>query len=215
MQQGGHPLFHRDHICHVKRNLAYKGFTLQQYSTAYSSRLDPTLQEAFSDAMGLCRLLSKHADEKPLDLLEFQEALVSICYRLLQFRTIGETRSKQDTQSTYHIGLSLFMMSIYFNNKQDRMARPGLVKNLVKEALAFKKEDEEEFKFWLLILGGISVPARDGSEWFVEKLQEQASLLGIVTWEQVKGCLARFPWMDGIHDKPSRKLWDQVHLTDV
>nr|RBQ97276.1 hypothetical protein FVER53263_20142 [Fusarium verticillioides] len=216
MQQGGHPLFHRDHICHLKRNLAYKGFTLQQDSAAYFSRLDPTLQEAFSDAMGLCRLLNKHADEKPLDLLEFQEVLVSICYRLLQFRTIGETRSKKDTQSTYHIGLSLFMMSIYFNNKQDRMARPGLVKSLVKEAVASNsKEDEDEFKFWLLILGGISVPARDGSEWFVERLQEQASLLGIVTWEQAKGCLARFPWMDGIHDKPSQKLWNQVRFMDV
>ncbi|KAG5765165.1 hypothetical protein H9Q72_006747 [Fusarium xylarioides] len=216
MQQGGHPLFHRDHICHIKRSLAYRGFTLQQDSAAYSSQLDPTLQEAFSDAIGLCRLLNKHADEKPLDLLEFQEVLVSICYLLLQFRTIGESRSKHDNQSTYHIGLCLFMMSIYFNNKQDRMARPGLIKALVKEAIEPKlNEDKDEFKFWLLILGGISVLARDGRDWFVEKLREQASLLGIMTWEEVKDCLARFPWMDTIHDEPSRKLWDQVRLMDV
>ncbi|KAF5564812.1 hypothetical protein FPHYL_4539 [Fusarium phyllophilum] len=216
MQQGGHPLFHRDHICHIKRNLAYKGFTLQQDSAAYSSQLDPTLQQAFSDAMVLCRLLNKHADEKPLDLLDFQEVLVSICYRLLQFRTIGESRFKRDTQSTYHIGLCLFMMSVYFNNKQDRMARPGLIKTLVKEAIESQlNEGEDEFKFWLLILGGISVPVRDGREWFVGKLQEQASLLGIMAREEVKGCLARFPWMDAIHDEPSRKLWDQVRLTDM
>ncbi|KAF5245621.1 hypothetical protein FANTH_7257 [Fusarium anthophilum] len=185
MQQGGHPLFHRDYICHIKRNLAYKGFTLQQDLAAYHSRLDPILQEALSDAMGLCRLLNKHQDEKPLDLLEFQEVLVSICYRLLQFRTIAESRLKQGIQSRYQIGLSLFMMSIYFNNKQDRMARPGLIKTLVEEAMDSNlNESEDEFKFWLLILGGISVPARDGREWFVETLREQASLLGIMTWEQ-------------------------------
>ncbi|KAF5539255.1 hypothetical protein FMEXI_8997 [Fusarium mexicanum] len=216
MQQGGHPLFHRDHICHIKRNLAYKGFNLQQDSAADSNQLDPALQEALSDAMGLCRLLNKHQDEKPLDLLEFQEVLVSICYRLLQFRTIAESRLKQDAHSPYHIGLSLFMMSVYFNNTQDRIARRGLVKDLVKEAIESKlNEDEDEFRFWLLILGGISVPARDGREWFVEKLREQASLLGIVTWEQVKECLAKFPWMDAIHDEPSRKLWDQVRSVDV
>ncbi|KAF5664846.1 hypothetical protein FDENT_12770 [Fusarium denticulatum] len=216
MQQGGHALFHRDHISHVKSNLAYKGFSLQSDSLAYSSRLGPTLQEAFSDTMGLCRLINKHADEKPLGLLEFQEVLVSICYRLLQFRTIGESRSKQDIQSAYHIGLSLFMMSIYFNNKQDRMARPGLVKALVKEAIESElSEDEDEFKFWLLILGGISVPAKDGRDWFVEKLREQASPLGIVSWEQAKDCLARFPWMDGIHGNPGRKLWDQIGLMDM
>lgn len=216
MQQGGHPLFHRDHIHHVKRSLAYKGFTLQQNSAADSNRLDPILQQAFSAAMGLCRLLNKHQDEKPLDLLEFQEVLVSICYRLLQFRTTCESKLKQDTQSTYHIGSCLFMMSVYFNNTQFRIARRGLVMALVKEAIESKlSEHGDEAKFWLLILGGISVSLPDGREWFVEKLREQASLLGIMTWEQVKGYLARFPWMNAIHDEPSRKLWDQVRLMDV
>ncbi|KLP10569.1 uncharacterized protein FFB20_07446 [Fusarium fujikuroi] len=216
MQQGGHPLFHRDHIYHVKRSLAYKGFNLQPDSDAYSNRLGPIIQEAFSDTMGLCRLLNKHQDEKPLDLLEFQEVLVSICYRLLQFRTIYESRLMQDAQSTYHIGLCLFMISIHFNNTQFRIARRGLIMALVKEAIESKlSEHEDEVKFWLLSLGGISVSLPDGREWFVEALREQASLLGIMAWEQVKGCLAKFPWMDAIHDEPIRKLWDQVRLMDV
>ncbi|CVK94709.1 hypothetical protein FPRO06_09758 [Fusarium proliferatum] len=216
MQQGGHPLFHRDHIYHVKRSLAYKGFNLQPDSDAYSNQLGPIIQEAFSDTMGLCRLLNKHQDEKPLDLLEFQEVLVSICYRLLQFRTIYESRLKQDAQSTYHIGLCLFMISIHFNNTQFRIARRGLIMALVKEAIESKlSEHEDEVKFWLLNLGGISVSLPDGREWFIEALREQASLLGIMAWEQVKGCLAKFPWLDAIHDEPIRKLWDQVRLMDV
>ncbi|KAH7144929.1 hypothetical protein DER46DRAFT_85531 [Fusarium sp. MPI-SDFR-AT-0072] len=219
MQQGGHPLFHRDHICRIKGILAYKGFTLERDSDGYSirhSRLDSTLPEAFSDTMGLCRLFNQHMDEKPLNLLEFQEVLVSICYRLLGFRTINESRFKQDIQSAYHIGLSLFMISIYFHNKQDRMARPGLVTALVKEVIGSMPNDHEvEFAFWLLIVGGISVPANDGRGWIVEKLREQASILGIMTWEQAKDRLSRFPWMDAIHDEPSRKLWDEVRLMDV
>ncbi|KAF4948059.1 hypothetical protein FGADI_9924 [Fusarium gaditjirri] len=219
MQQGGHPLFHRDQISHIKHILAYKGFNLERGSDGYSirnSRLDSTLQEAFSDTMGLCRLFNKHMDEKLLNLVEFQEVLVSICYRLLGFRTINESRSKQDFQSAYHIGLSLFMISIYFHNKHHRMARPGLIESLIEEAIGSLLNNQEvEFEFWLLTVGGFSVPVNDGRGGMVEKLREQASILGIVTWDQAKDRLSRFPWMDAIHDEPSRKLWDQVRLMDV
>lgn len=218
MQQGGHPLFYRDHMVHIKRILSSRGFTLESSSDAYSlrhSRLDSALQEASFDAMGLCRLFNKHMDEKPLNLLEFQEVLISICYRLLRFCTIGESRLKHDIQSAYHIGLSLFMISIYFHNKQDRMARPGLITALVKEVTESILDDsEDEFTFWLLILGGISVPRNDGREWMVEKLRDLASMLGVMNWEQAKDCLAIFPWMNAIHDEPSRKLWDLVCLVD-
>ncbi|KAH7202254.1 hypothetical protein DER44DRAFT_887277 [Fusarium oxysporum] len=218
MQQGGHPLFYRDHVVHIKRILSSRGFTLESSSDAYSlrhSRLDSALQEASFDAMGLCRLFNKHMDEKPLNLLEFQEVLISICYRLLRFRTIGESRLKHDIQSAYHIGLSLFMISIYFHNKQDRMARPGLITALVKEVTESILDDsEDEFAFWLLTLGGISVPRNDDREWMVEKLRDLASMLGVMNWEQAKDCLAIFPWMNAIHDEPSRKLWDLVCLVD-
>jgi hypothetical protein len=155
-------------------------------------------------------------DKKPLNLLEFQEVLVSISYRLLGFSTMKESRLKGDIQSAYNIGLSLFMISIYFHNKQDRMARPGLITALAKEVIGSMLDDhEDEFTLWLLILGGISVPANDGREWMVEKLRDQASMLGIMTWEQAKDSLASFPWMNAIHDEPSRKLWDEVRLRDV
>ncbi|KAF4501471.1 double substrate-specificity short chain dehydrogenase reductase 2 [Fusarium agapanthi] len=182
MQQGGRPLFHRDHICHTKRNLAYKG-------SLYSKTRLPALVD-------LTQLSKKHS-LTPWDCAD--------CSTNTMMRSLS---------ISLNFKKSWYLSAIDCCNF-DRIARRGLINALVKEAIESKlNEDEDEFRFWLLILGGISVPARDGREWLVEALREQASLLGIMTWEQVKECLVRVPWMDAIHDQPGRKLWDQVRLMD-
>ncbi|KAF4336522.1 hypothetical protein FBEOM_9603 [Fusarium beomiforme] len=193
LQQGGSPLFYRDHMDYIHKVLTKRGFLLERDSGLYS-----------------------HMNEKPLNLLEFQEVLVSICYRLLKFQTINKSRLQRDIQSAYHIGLSLFMTSIYFHNKQHRMVRPGLIAALVKEVVeGMLDEHEHEFALWLLLLGGISVSVNDGRDWMVKSLRERASMLGIVTWEEAKGNLVRLPWMDAIHDEPSLKIWDEARLADI
>ncbi|KAF4448617.1 hypothetical protein F53441_7993 [Fusarium austroafricanum] len=214
MQQGGHPLFHRDHMDQILGVLASQGIELEGDLDIYSirqERLEPALQQTFFDAMGICRLFNKinRMDEKPLDFLEFQEALASISYRLLQFQPIDESRSKRDIQSAYHLGLSLFMMSIYWHNTQHRLARPGFVAALVKDVLGMLDRYEDEFAFWVLILGGF-LTAKDEREWRLQKLREKAEALGIVTWDEVKMFLEKFPWLNAIHDGPGRKLWDDV-----
>ncbi|KAF4465537.1 hypothetical protein FALBO_7621 [Fusarium albosuccineum] len=217
MQKGGLPLFYRDQMYDVQNLLLSRGFCFDRSSDAYSvrqNRLDPVLQDILSDSMGICRLYNKHMTEQPLTLDEFQEVLVSICYRLLWFRTLDESRQKSDIQSAYHIGLVVFMMSIFLQDKQRRMIKYGLMAVCVRDVLDSElDEHEQELKLWLMILGGIWVSGDEGEDWAVSRLQDMALGLGITTWDEAREYISKFPLIDAIHDVPGRKIWDQVaHL---
>jgi hypothetical protein len=165
--------------------------------------------------MGICRLLNEHLEEKPLDIIEFQEALISICYRLLYFRTLKESRSRHDIQSAYHIGLMMFMVSVHWYNYQSRLAKPGHIADRVKEVGGMLDEHEDEFALWVLVLGGISALGKDDRAWIFSRIRDKASVLGVNTWDKARKCLVKFPWINVVHDEPGRKLWDQVFLLDL
>ena len=175
-------------------------------------QLDETLTDTFSDLMGVCRLFNKHIDKKPLDVIEFQEILVSVCYRLMSFRTLNEARQIHDIDSAYHIGLLVFLMSTFWNNRQSRLAKPGLIATCIRNALYMA---DGELAFWLLMLGSISVPRGDDQEWMITRLREEASRSGVVTWKDARDCLAKFPWMTVIHDESGQRLWDKVRSVEM
>jgi hypothetical protein len=219
MQQSGYPTFYRDHMPQLRNLLTTRGFILQRTSETYSirqGRLDSGLKEVLFDTMGICRLFNEHLEEKPLDLIEFQEALISICYRLLHFRTLNESRIRHDIQSAYHIGLMIFMVSVYWHNYQNRLAKPGHIAGRVKEILrGMLDEHEDEFAFWALVLGGISVSGKDDRAWMLSGLRDKASVLGVTTWDEAQKYLVKFPWINAVHDEPGQSLWDQICSIDL
>ncbi|RBR21689.1 uncharacterized protein FIESC28_04789 [Fusarium coffeatum] len=215
LQQGGQPLFHRNRMAEMRAILLSRGFTLKSNPDVKSpqiQQLDGTLREAFSDLLGVCNLFNKHIEKKPLDVIEFQEILVSVCYRLMGFRTLNESRLIQDIDSAYHIGLLVFLMSTFWNNHQSRLAKPGLIAACIRHAL---KMADGGFAFWLLMLGGISVPKGDDQEWMITRLREEASRIGVVTWKDARDCLTKFPWMTVIHDESGQRLWDKVRSVEM
>jgi hypothetical protein len=215
LQQGDHPLFYRDKIDGMQKSLLSRGFTLQSVETSHFRTNEPVLKKAFSDLMGVCDLFNNHIDKKPLDLIEFQEILISICYRLLQFRTLNRSRLIGDADSAHHIGLLVFMMSMFWNNHQNRLAKPGLIAACIKEALEMADDLENEFVFWMLVLGGISVSGNEDIEWIVVRLHEKARQLGVVTWDDARDLLHKFPWMTVIHDTSGQTLWNKVRSLDM
>lgn len=215
LQQGGQPLFHRNRMAEMRAILLSRGFTLKSNPDVKNPQipqLNKTLKEAFLDLLGVCNLFNKHIDKKPLDVIEFQEILVSVCYRLMGFRTLNEARLIHDIDSAYHIGLLVFLMSTFWNNHQSRLAKPGLIAACIRDALYMA---DGELAFWLLMLGGISIPKGDDQEWMLTRLREEASRIGVVTWKDARDCLARFPWMTVIHDESGQRLWDKVRSVDM
>lgn len=219
IQQGEAPLFYRDRMYEVNRKLASQQFRLEHSSDASfvcHQRLDSVLQDVILDVTRICTLFNKYLKTQPLDLLDFQEAIVSICYRLLRFRTLSASRHISDMQSAYHIGLLIFMMTLFLQNNQSRMIKTGFVTSCVKCVLDTGLEaSEDEMTFWLLMLGGMWGLRDDDEGWIISRLQGMALKLGIMTWDRAQKLLGRFPWIDAIHDQPGRKLWDQVGLAKL
>lgn len=219
IQQGEAPLFYRDRMYEVNRKLVSRQFHLEPSSDACFVRhrqLEPALQDVILHVLRICTLFNKYLDTQPLDLLDFQEAIVSICYRLLRFRTLSASRQISDVQSAYHIGLLVFMMTLFLQNNQSRMIRTGFVTSCVKCVLdTGLEQSEDEMAFWLLILGGMWGLRDDDEGWIISRLQGMALKLGIMTWDEAQGLLERFPWIGKIHDQPGRKLWDQVGLAKL
>lgn len=218
LQQGGHPLFYRDEMIRIQSSLVLRGFPLKSNQDSHhfgELQLSITIREAFSNLMRVCDLFNQHIDKKPLDLVEFQEILVSVCYRLLSFRTLNESRLSKDIDSAYSIGLLIFIMSIFWNNHQSRLAKPGLIAACVKKALEVGDELEEEFVFWLLVLGGISVSGVDDREWMLVRLRRRAREASVITWDDARSCLLKFPWISVVHDASGQGLWNKVQSMEV
>lgn len=197
--------------------LATKGLSLERTTSAYSAvnnRLDPRLHDVLLDIMGISNLFNRHLDKKPLDLFGFQEALQSICYRLLHFRSLNEARLNPDLQSAHHIGMTIFMMTIFLQYDQRRIIKYGLISLCVKDVLEHGlDEHEDELAFWLVMLRGIWVSCDTNDDWFILRLQNMAQELGIETWGDARRLLARFPWIDVIHNEPGQKLWSRVRCS--
>lgn len=216
MQQDGPTLFYRDRMQDIHALVASKGLEFDRRSEAYSvrtNRLDPFLQDVLFDIMGTCSLFNDHLKEQPLGLYDFQEVLVSVCYRLLRFRTLAESKQKSDIQSAYHIGLIIFMISIFLQNNQGRMVKHGLIVNYVRDALeSTVDENEDELRFWLLMLGGIWASGSEEEEWAISRLREMALAHQTKSWNDARSYINKLPWIDVIHNPSGQKLWDRVCL---
>lgn len=218
LQHGGEALFSRDCMYKVDDILVAKGLHLDRTTYAYSAvhgRLDPSLHDILRDIMGLSTLFNCHLDKRPLDLIGYQEALQSICYRLLQFSSLRGSRLKPGLQAAHHIGMTIFMMTIFLQYDRRRIIKYELVWSCVRDVLdsGCLDEHEDELAFWLLMLGGIWVSCDGNDDWLVSNLQQMGQKLGMETWAEVRNMLAKFPWIDVIHNEPGRKLWNRLCCT--
>ncbi|KAL2072124.1 hypothetical protein VTL71DRAFT_11467 [Oculimacula yallundae] len=62
---------------------------------------------------------------------------------------------------------------------------------------------------WLLFVGGMAARGED-RVWFIEQIERLGGRIGVVRWGEVKGVLEGLWWVERIHEKPCRELWDKV-----
>jgi hypothetical protein len=69
-----------------------------------------------------------------------------------------------------------------------------------------------ELLLWLTFMGGLLDINTQARMWFVSKLDQAGSALGLESWGDVKNILEKFWWVGRIHDSPSTSLWTQVMM---
>ena len=208
-------MFFRDRMSECRIILAANGLSLDRAPATSSiqyKQLDPYLYEILLDIMSLCSLFNENLLNRTIDLMTFQEILVSLCYRLLRFRSLNGSRQVSGIQAAYHIGLTVFTMTIFLQHDHRRIIHYGLIPLRLEDVLSNGMDEyENDFLFWLLIVGGIWVSSDESGDWLLPRIRIVAQRGGYDTWDEARNSICKFPWLNALHDQPGHKLWDQVH----
>ncbi|KAJ5657614.1 uncharacterized protein N7484_001263 [Penicillium longicatenatum] len=214
LQEGGSASFFRDQMDDVRKRLLAQKLRLDRHSSISSTRhehLNPYLWDINLDAMGIS-LLFNQLGSKTVDYMIFLEALVSLCYRLLKFRSLRDASTWFDKQSAHHIGLITFMMTLFLQNDRYRLINYSLVPVCLKNALQHERQEQNlEFSFWLTLIGGIWISDEPENEWIASELRMRAQRLSLGSWEDARRFALKYPWINGLHDEPGRIFWQRAH----
>ena len=115
---------HRSHILLWRRT---------GHDTQYNTKLlYRQLREILLDTLQACKLLNNSPYEFPIELETFGEVIISICYRLLLFRSIDEALCQLDSQSAVHIGVLIFVMTIFLHRNRRQVVDFSLITHCLR-----------------------------------------------------------------------------------
>lgn len=211
---GGSTLYFRDRMPNIQRSLASKGFIFDLNRTEFPEKqhiLDSHLHQILLDTMNICSLfnnLQKHT----IDLETFQEIKISLCYRLLRFRSLHEIRLRSDIQTAYHLGLIILMMTTFLQHDSRRIMTFNLIPLCLEEVLASGlDEHRDEFMLWFMMIGGIWMSADVDGNLLASETRVTAQRLGITTWKEARNIVSKFPWVYSLHDEPGCSFWNCLY----
>jgi hypothetical protein len=174
------------------------------------------LQYLTRDVIGLCAC----AGRVQLDAYQYQDIVITIFQRLLDFNPLSTTRSIRLLDDICQLGLLACMATILHPTDYIRASYCTLLSGLLRTRL---EQDYKEIglsgsidefpalRLWLIFFLGFSIcngDQRAEAEAFITSyLCSLAGAFNLRTWNDVKNCLSGLPWIPVMHDVPGKKLW--------
>ena len=207
-------MYFRDRMSDAERTLASKGVQLHRNvlpSQVVAYRLDTELFEVLVDVTALCHLFNGDLRPGSVDLVTYQEIVISICYRLLRFRSLAESNRLLDEHSVLHLGLTLFVMTIFLHHGSRKVLSFKLVPQILLDICSESTDERNDYMlFWLLIIGGIWTSSDACGSRLIPHIKETAGKMGIECWEDAQGVLQKLPWIGAVHNGPGETLWNRL-----
>ncbi|KAF7533748.1 hypothetical protein G7054_g6815 [Neopestalotiopsis clavispora] len=177
--------------------------------------LDPLLEDVLQDAMDLATTLNKGFKCPEYKNLDLQMILVSVGTRLLKFRPLESAHDRSETDAILHLGLLLYMMTLFFQYDLRRVWEFPLVMRRLQDVLmtqrtAWMRKECKPLLLWTLLMGSIWALADDKEQWVVRILQETANDMVITDFDGIISCVQDFPWVHAIHDEPAHSVWSMI-----
>ena len=215
LQYGRPILFFRDSMSEVQITLASSGLSLDRTSAASAIRhngLDPNLYEILLDVKSLTSLFNNILADLTIDLNTFHEMLVSICCRLIRFHPLQSPRQESNIDAVYHIGLTVFMITLFLQYGGRQTSPYELVSLRLRDVLDGElNELDDDLVLWLMFVGSIWVSGGTDGSWIISKIRRLARRLGINSWAKVQRSVSTFPWISALHDQLGRIVWNSVY----
>lgn len=216
-QYGTSVSFFRDHMPEAKMRLASKGFLYDESSSkpsTFNRYLGPYLHRILIDAIWFANLLNATPTNGGIDLYTFSDILHSMCYRLIRYHLMGDPKPLGGVEDVYHIGLTLFAMSLFMQFGHKRILRCDLVftrfQNILDRELGGIDDD---VLLWLALMGGMWADKRPDQMRNHSIIRRLASGLGVNTWSEALASISHFPWIKAVHEKPGFCIWNSAIST--
>ncbi|OAG10003.1 uncharacterized protein CC84DRAFT_459240 [Paraphaeosphaeria sporulosa] len=205
------PRFHRSHMPQIISTLHSLDLPFNREAArkqVQHPNLDSALLDVLIDVICATTLFNDLHSTRKVDLYFFQEILVDYCYRLL---AIPHLHSPQTLEDAYHVGLKIFMMSLFLQVGSQRIMNYDNVTERLKMVLESDILDgENELRFWLLMMGGVWVADNEDVEWLVLVKHAQTRKMGLGSWSEAKQIVEMWPWIGRLHDAPGKLFWDRT-----
>ncbi|GIK05403.1 hypothetical protein Aspvir_009512 [Aspergillus viridinutans] len=173
------------------------------------------IQDIFMDVTSLASILNDamHGVSPKLDSCTFHSDLLVLGYRLVNMYTLGGCRPQCAIENGIHLGLTAFLVT-FLPGLDRRIAHNALLyKLLLNTAQAFPDDglDVQEILLWMLYIGAASSSQLGAHPTWISKSKETIDTLKLSTWEQVQDMLAKYPWVNAVHDTAGKALWLHSH----
>ena len=136
-------------------------------------------------------------------------AMASVMYRLLHMSfALGSMNE------AVRLGLLAFSYQTFLQPPNVRTRQTSLI-DTYRDCLlniAVAGNDHTEMMLWLQMVGAVAVFSAPDNTWLRPMLQSSIYRCKLGSWSELATLLKSFLWIDFVHDKPGRDIFDGVML---
>ncbi|KAF2659127.1 hypothetical protein K491DRAFT_591752, partial [Lophiostoma macrostomum CBS 122681] len=212
--QFGQPLVYiRDQMHEIKTKLCSEEASQARFASIPPQALPktfPDLHDVLSDVITLETFINNMPAKQTLDVDTFVEMLISILSRLLQTGSILDTDLSTNTETVWHMGTLIFMMSLFLQHNGQQAINFELVTLRIRVVLDHHLEGVDAgLRLWLMYMSAMWLAEdTDHRKWINSKIRSLNGQLGMESWEAVRRRITVFPWIHRVHDKPAYMVWE-------
>lgn len=171
---------------------------------------DPALASIAADVSTVAAFLNSKTKHHKLEPIIYQDLVVDLGYRLLEYRSLCDLPGPDTLQDALHLALTAFMTTFILQFGHRRRIRFNRLAGCLKAALHGDwtyEPGNRSFRLWALVAGGISEFGTGDYQWLLPQIRHTAAELGILRWEELQAAMLFYPWVRVLHDEPAKRLW--------
>ena len=177
-----------------------------------------TVQCAMRDVLALCC----YAGHAQLDPFQYQDTVISIAQRLVDYAPLGGARPSCQIDDVCQLGVMAFMATILYRIPHKRQAYTKLLNarlmarlGMFDDSKAYGHEHQyPSLRLWFVFVSALMAPeferCRDADSAIVQNIRAVAEFLNLRSWDDTRAHLTLYPWITTFHDQPGRKLWESA-----
>lgn len=185
----------------------------RKHSRLAEFRLDSALSCIAADVSTLADFLNSENKQHKLQPTAYQDLVVDLGYRLLEYKPLDGEESQDTLQAALHLALTAFMTTFILQFGHKRRIRFQNLSVHLKEALNKPWTCEpanRTFLLWAAVIGGIAEIESDDHPLLLAEIKRTADGLGIHDWESLQRVLLQYPWVRLLLDDSAKKIWDSA-----